>query len=243
MIKLKTLPVVLLFLVVTANSQTKKFRYETGLCRMTATYNSKKYTEIQLRNTLKLVQGSEFEISYNATVWIYEDIYEMNISDLDNEYRQKSAALKALDIVKTSYWETIRTEKLKEMSQIYKLSRVTVLAYMNHHALRKYDRAPSCKTKYAEPLIAGGDSLLRIWAEVNKDSQKKNSDPARLQRKFDQEYNSENPYVFARVETMMFGWWNCANSFIDREEKSSNGSAENEFRKLFIRVKEVCDEP
>lgn len=243
MIKLKTLPVVLLFLVVTANSQTKTFRYDTGICQITAGYNSKRYTEIQLRNTLKLVQGSEFQMGYDSMVWKYEDIYGLSISNLDNEYKQKSAALKALEIVKTPYWEALRREKLDEMAQIYKLSRITQKAYMNPHALREYDGAHSCKTKYAEPLIAGGESLLKIWTEVNKNSQKKNGDPERLQRKFDQEYESENPYKFAIVETMMFGWWNCANSFIDREEKSSNGSAENEFRKLFIRVKEVCDEP
>jgi hypothetical protein len=42
---------------------------------------------------------------------------------------------------------------------------------------------------------------------------------------------------------MAFGWWNCANEFIERPEQASDGTAEKEFRKLFTRVKEVCDEP
>lgn len=246
MITLKTLSILLLLFVVTVSSQTKTFRYETGICRVTATYDSKKYTEIQLRSTLKLSEvseGYEFHMSHDSTVWKYEDIYKLSLSNLDNEYKQKTAALKALEIVKTPYWETLRMERLKEMAEVYTLSRITQKAYMNPLVLREYDRAESCKTKYAEPIIAGGDSLLKIWAEVNKDSQKENADPERLQRKFDQEYESENPYKFALVETMMFGWWNCANKFIDREQKSSNGSAEKEFRKLFIRVKEICDEP
>lgn len=243
MIIFRTLAILLLFFVVAANSQTRTFRFETGICEVTAAYNSKKYTEIQLRNTLKLVQHSEFQMSYDSTVWKYEDISKLSIDNLDREYQEKSSALKVLEIVKTPYWETLRTEKLKELAQLYYLSRITQKAYTNPLVLREYDRARSCKTKYAEPIIAGGDSLLRIWAEVNKDSQKKNGDPERLQRKFDQEYESEDPFKFALVETMMFGWWNCANNFIEREERSSDGSAEKEFRKLLIRVKEICDEP
>lgn len=242
---LKVPLILLLFFAGTGSAQTKTFRYEyeTGLCRITATYNSKKYTEIQLRNTLKLFEPSGFQMSYDATVWKYEDIPKLNVEDLDREYQQKTAALKTLKIVKADFWEGLRQAKLRELEQLYRLSRITMRAYKNPQVLKEYARAESCKIKYAEPLIAGGESLIEIWREVNKDSQKNNGDPARLQRRFDQENASVDRLKFALIETMMFGWWNCANDLIDREESSRNGLADDEFRKLFIRAKEVCDQP
>ena len=49
---------------------------------------------------------------------------------------------------------------------------------------------------------------------------------------------------FALVETMSFGWWNCANEFIKYDTGDNSQAREREFRKLFIRVRDLgCDEP
>jgi hypothetical protein len=49
---------------------------------------------------------------------------------------------------------------------------------------------------------------------------------------------------FARVEVMSFGWWNCANEFIKYDQGDNGPAREREFRKLFMRVRNLgCDEP
>lgn len=227
-----------------ASAQVRTFRWESPACEHTGTYNAKKYTDEQLRNTSMLFALDEhFKISANATVWKYEDIANLSVADLDREYEQKSTRLKTMKIVGTPYWEAVRQAKLKELEQVYRLSRVTMEAYTKPAVLNGYAAADSCKLKYAGPIERGGEDLIDVWRQVNLDSQKKNSDPGRLQRRFDEENASPDRLKFAIVETMAFGWWNCANEFIEYEPKSSDGSAEEQFKKLFGRVKSRCDEP
>jgi hypothetical protein len=235
---------VILFLVTFASAQTKTFRWNTELCEFSGTYDSKKYTEAQLRDTMKLFEQGDLSMGYNATVWKYEDIAKLDIPALDREYKQKTAAVKALNIVKVPYWENVRQAKLKEIEQVYQLSRLTMQAYTEPGVLRGYTRASDCKTKYAESIIAGGDDLLKTWLEVNTQSRKNNADPARIKRIFDEENASPDRLKFAVVETMSFGWWNCANAQIEYDAAASDGRHEAQFRKLFIRVREIgCDEP
>lgn len=235
---------IILFLTTFASAQTRTFRWNNELCEFSGTYDSKKYTEAQLRDTMKLFEHGDLSMGYNATVWKYEDIVKLDIPALDREYRQKNAAVKALNIVKTPYWENVRQAKLKEIEQVYRLSRVTMQAYTEPAALRDYPRLPDCNAKYAESIISGGDSLLKTWLEVNIQSRKNNADPATVKRTFDERNASPDRLKFALVETMSFGWWNCANAHIEYDVAASDGRHETEFRKLFIRVREIgCDDP
>jgi hypothetical protein len=233
-----------LFSAVVIPAQLRTFRWNDVLCEFEGTYDSKKYTDAQLRSTMKLFEPGELRMEYNATVWKYEDIAKLDIAALDREFQQKTAAVKALNIVKVPYWENVRQAKLKEIEQIYRLSRVTMQAYAEPAALRGYTRAADCKTKYAESIIAGGDSLLKTWLEVNTESRRNNADPATVKRTFDEQNASPDRLNFALVETMSFGWWNCANAQIEYDDAASDGRHETEFRKLFTRVREIgCDDP
>lgn len=235
---------VILLLTTFASAQTRTFLWNTEFCEFSGTYDSKKYTEAQLRDTMKLFELGDLSMGYNATVWKYEDIAKLDIPALDREFEQKTAAVKALNIVKVPYWENVRQSKLKEIEQIYQLSRVTMQAYTEPAALRGYTRAADCKTKYAESIISGGDRLLGTWLEVNTASRKNNADTARIKRIFDEQNASPDRSNFALVETMSFGWWNCANAQIEYDEAANDGRHEAQFRKLFIRVREIgCDEP
>ncbi len=224
-----------------AFAQTKKFRWATELCEFEGTYDAKKYTVAQLKNTVKLFAPESFDIQTDVTAWKYEEIKNLNVAALDKEYESKSIALKKLDIVKSAYWGSLRERKLKELKQVYELSRLTMLGYDEPAKLKEAAFAESCVVKYANPLILGGDELLAIWEDVNKDSRRKNGDPERIKKIFEAEYDSPDRFKFARVEVMSFGFWNCANSLIEREEY--DGTHEEEFKKLFKRTKTIfCDE-
>ena len=234
----------LLFLTpVVAYPQVKTFRWNTELCRFSGTYDSRKYTTTQLENTVRLMRP-EFGLDHNATVWKFEEIAGLNVGTLDEKYKKAISELKQLRIVSSPFWENIRQKKIQEIEQVYRLSRATMLGYTEPVKLREYAGAALCKTKFAEPLIAGGDRLLAAWRVVNEDSRKKNADPERLRRIFDEQMASPDRSKFALVEVMSFGWWNCANEFVDYDAGASSPAREREFRRLFIRVRNLgCDEP
>ncbi len=240
---MKILLIAILVLCQTAaDAQTKRFQWTTELCEYEGTYDAKKYTEAQFRNTLKLFAVGSFEIETDATVWKYEEIKNLSVAALDKEYESKSAALKKLDVVKSAYWQSLRERKLKELKQVYELSRLTMLAYNKPLKLKEATFAESCVARFGNPLINGGDELLATWEMVNKDTRRNNGDPERVKKIFEAEYDSPDRYKYARVEVMSFGFWNCANALIGREE--SDGTHEEEFKKLFKQTKTVaCDEP
>jgi hypothetical protein len=240
---MKILLIVIIVLCQTAAyAQTKQFQWTTELCEFEGIYDAKKYTETQLSNTLKLFAVGHFDIQTDATVWKYEEIKNLSVAALDKEYESKSTALKNLDIVKSSYWESLRQRKLKELKEVYELSRVTIIAYSEPARLKETTFAASCVTRFANPLINGGKELLASWRTVNEDTRRNNGDPERIKKIFEAEYDSPDRYKYARVEVMSFGFWNCANALIEREEY--DGARVEEFKKLFKRTKTVaCDEP
>jgi hypothetical protein len=233
---------VVLLCAVPIYAQNAAFKWNDELCEYHGTYNAKKYTQAQLRNTNRLWNGLGFSLEAPATVFTLADLPTLSVAKLDREYKAKSAELAALNIVKTPYWERLRAAKMAELKQVYELSRLTIMGHTNPSVLNQLNGSESCKTKYAAPLNAGGDALLRAWLMVNEDSRAKNSDPDRLKRIFDEQYASPDRMKYALIEVMTFGWWNCANDAIRYVEY--DGSQEREFKKLFVRVKEVdCDEP
>ena len=212
------------------------------MCEFSGTYNSRKYTAKQLKNTFQLINENSAFIFATATVWKYEDINKLDFAPIESAYRKKYTELKSLDIVKSPYWENVRQKKLKEMETYYLLSKATMASYKTPQVLFDYPFAETCKTKYAKPLGEGGDALLNIWETVNTDSRKNNADPNRMKRTFEQQKDSPDALKYAVVEVTAFGWWNCANALIDQGEDPD--ILENNFRKLFIRTKTIeCEEP
>lgn len=236
---------VVLIFVGNVFAQNATFRWEGEICTYTGTYDARKYTEARLRDTLELISPYGPDLEGWATVWTYDEIERLDIEALDRSYIEARAAIEKLDIVDTPYWRSVRRNRLEALEQDYRLRRVTMLAYNRPSVLAEYPAAEACKKKYADPIEAGGDALLRVWREVNLESQSKNADPARLQQRFDEESRSPDRLKFALVETMAFGWWNCANADMRDGPAFATEQAEldKEFRKLFTRVRDECDEP
>jgi hypothetical protein len=234
----------LLFAGLSASAQVRTFNWTDELCEYRGTYDAKKYSPVQLQNTLKLFSPGEFDLSANATVFKFEDIPQLSLTKLEGDYNAKTAALTKLEIVRSPYWESLRQRKLAEIRQVYALARMTIRAYGDPASAfaEKFHGAEKCYASYALPLTRGGDDLLTAWRRVNEDSRTRNGDPERLKRIFEQQYASPERMSYALVEVMGFGWWNCANEAIAYVQY--DGSQEKEFKKLFTRVKTVsCDEP
>jgi len=243
--KLFALIIVAIAFVSTSFAQIKTFKWSDELCEYSGTYNSKKYGEVKLRNTHRLLFGQDLRLdSVGATVWKYEDIAKLDVASLDTKYNDLIDELEHFEYVSTPVTDSVLAARLKETRQLYQLIRTTMAAYTDPTVIRKYQAAEACKLKYGEPIIAGGESLIAAWKRVNLDSQSKNGDPGRLQRRWDEENASPDRLKFALVETMSFGWWNCANQEIKYADENFGSRADMEFKKLFIRTRTIrCDEP
>jgi len=226
-----------------AFAQTRTYKWETELCIHTGKYDAKKYTEKQLADTLLLAQGWEFSIQKTPAVFKFEDIAALDIAALETEYTEKTAALKELDLIPGKYWEDLRRDVQRELDEVFELARITTLGYSDPKAIREYKGAEQCKTKYAEPIIKGGDAMIAAWRELNLEHQKRNADPKRLEREFQAESTSPDRDKYGLIDLMGFGWWNCANGEVFRVESTSNGEALERFSKLFTNVKSECEEP
>jgi hypothetical protein len=241
----KLIAISLLLFTVGVNAQNKTFRWSSEVCEHVGTYDSKKYTETQLRDTWKLIEDYTLTSLANAPhVWKWEDIEKLDLAALDAEYKVKAEKIKALNVVNVPYFQNAKKAQIKELDQVYALSRAELLAFRTPEVLRDYPAAAACKAKYVEPLIKKDDSLLKVWLDVNMASRDRNADPGRLKREFEAEMASPDRIQFAIIEVMGFGFGNCANALLERDEGASDGSHEKAFRKLFSRVRDVnCSEP
>ncbi|MEO5857348.1 MAG: hypothetical protein ABIR33_00210 [Pyrinomonadaceae bacterium] len=230
---------------VSASAQVKTFKWSDDLCEYSGTYDSKKYNEVKLRNTHRLLFGQDLRLdSVGATVWKYEDISKLDVALLDTKYKDLIDELEHFEYVSTPFTDVVLVARLKETRQLYQLVRTTMAAYTDPPVIRKYQGAVACKLNYGEPIIAGGESLITAWRKVNLESQSKNGDPRRLQRRWDEENALPDRLKFALVETMSFGWWNCANQEIKYADENFGSRVDKEFKKLFIRTRTIrCDEP
>lgn len=91
-------------------------------------------------------------------------------------------------------------------------------------------------------MINGGNDLLALWLEINRESRRKNLSPENVRNIYERQFNSPDKLLYARIEVMTYGWWNCANDFIEYDQDDDR--YQREFKKLFTRVKTIgCDEP
>ena len=223
-------------------AQKRTFKWQTEVCEMTGTYNAKKVTRERLADTAKLMtQYSSFGLNTRTTVFKPADLPSLSVASLDAEYKQKRAEIASLKVLATPYWTKQQQEKLRELDQYYALSRVTIRGHKEPRVLLEYPKAELCKTKYAQPLIAGGDALLNAWRALTEEQAKKNADPARIRREYEAQLASSDRMKFALVEVMTFGWWNCANESIDYVQYDE--TQEREFEKQFTNIRRDCDEP
>lgn len=233
----------LLFLTLTITAQTRTFRWDDELCRYSGTYDSKRFTAVQLKNTFDLAETAGLiPLSTDSTAFKYSDIAKLDVDALDREYAQRLSELKGLDIVPVPYWQKFRERKIRELHEFYRLERVTMLGYRDPKELLAYTRAPACTTKYAKPLISGGSDLLAAWKALNEEARKRNADPERVRRTYEERLRSPDRLQYAFIDIITFGWSNCANATIPYVRGDQTPS--KEFRKLFKRTRTLhCDEP
>jgi hypothetical protein len=230
----------LLLVSIALSGQKSVFMWQDGLCAYESKYNSRIYTEKQLRNCLEMINGSYFTIDHIPSVFRPIDIEELILDTLDNEFNKKVRKLKNLDLPNSTYWKELQSCILTELEQVYSLSRIAYLGYKDPRNLKQWNYQDPCLKKHSDALINGGDSLLKDWFELTTEHVKINSNPEKVWQTYHNQRSSKDSLDYAKVDVTTFGWWNCANKYIQRCQTHDT----KEFLKLFVKTKIInCDEP
>ena len=237
----------ILIILFTINSfgQKKTFKWSDQTCEYESTYDVRKYTENQLKNSYSITYNYTYQITQTPSVFEPEDLTSLNPDSLDREYNTKISQLQTLDLPKTAYWNELKKSIIIELEQTYQLSRIAYQGYINPVYLKNWHYNDACLKKHADALIAGKDNLLNDWYELTTILVKNNCCPDRVWEKYEEQYKSANRSDYAKVYVTTFGWWNCAINHIERSDNKFNDTIkEQQFLNLFINTeKKDCDEP
>ena len=230
----------LTFLVQTSFAQREKFEFAEGLCFYTGVYSADQYTALELQNTFENLCFSFSETNTPFAAWEIAEIDKLDVLAKDAECKALITKYEQLDIVNAAVWEEARANRIRAISESCALQKLTIIAYQYPDTLNSFDTTDSLTAYYRAALIAGGDDLLAAWQHLHEAKKANNANPQRMQNIYEQRYNSPLKLEYARLEVMLFGWWNHANNLIFHDEHSDYWPA---FEKLFIKLDSECEEP
>ncbi|MFV0389731.1 MAG: hypothetical protein ACK5NT_13375 [Pyrinomonadaceae bacterium] len=225
-----------------ASAQVRDFKWNNELCRYSGKYDSKKYSEAELRDTQTIISmlGSSL-LSTETTAERVSEIENLNVAKLEKEYIAKRAEITGLKPVNTRYWLNVKNELLDHLDDYYELSKVTILGYKNPKLIMDFKGSNACSFVYGSALADGGEHLIAAWQLVNWNNSAGNPNRDRIIRDFDERNSSPQRFDYARIEVMRFGWWNCG--IWEIRDVAEQENVHQKFLKLFTKVTEECDEP
>ena len=231
-----------IFLLLTINifAQNAKYTWDDELCTCQGIFDSTKISREQIDNTFKYLWWS-VGILTEATAWDKYDLVGLNSKALQLECDTRLNELKNKNFINTPFWHKLLLARIAEVESICQLKRVTLLAYKNPQILKEHSKAYSLCSEYADALIEGKHKLMTTWKKLHAASVANNMYVEKSEKEFNNKFHSADSLFNARLEVMMFGWWNCANGLIPyvfHTEKISG-----EFKKIFKKYDCDCNEP
>jgi hypothetical protein len=221
-------------------AQTKTFRWSFD-CTYEGVYDERKISEKQIQDTYALCfTNISFLNGYGLSSSPMD--YKVDILDsLTKEYHERKNIIENLDIIKSPYWKKIKEENLAYMQGFFEAESIAILSYRNPLILKVYHGAGDCK--YADAIIAGGDSMLIAWKNlIEENCLKYNGNPAKcIKENYMDKYLLGDKYEYAHIGLILFGWWNiCVLRHLPT--LTPPAAVHPEFMKLFKRVKKLgCD--
>ena len=215
-----------------------EFSWFYGMCEYTGTYDANKISKKQLDNTLIwLINGNGTGKSFS--IFKIQDFEHIDRAAVEKKFNETLTKLKTIDFVNTPYFVDIKEKRIKEVERLKLLSLIEIDSYTNPGVLNKDTYSKEQCSEYVEALIAGGDKLLAMRKKMAEES--KNAGNKSAWDRYIKETKSDKELDFARVHVSTFGWWNCVNGSIERVDPS--GIHDNEFKKLFKNITEICEVP
>ncbi|GAB3999919.1 hypothetical protein GCM10028807_51520 [Spirosoma daeguense] len=222
-----------------ATSDTLTYKWSTEQCEYESTYDPWRYTESQLAATSALWLDSWYIESF-FIAGIPDDIQQLNLDTLHQDYLRTKEKLKKLTVVDVPYWKKLKEQRLQSLESEYQLKKLAINAYKNPALLRQtiYDKAAE---PYVDALISGDStSLLSDWKQLHEDQKKTSGLPEQLEHEFKNKYNRTDRVAMAQVELMQ-GWWRFVTQPVPYA--TPDQQMEKEFKALFLTTKASCMEP
>ena len=235
-----TLIFILLSSTNSLHAQLKDFIWDYEFCVCAGKYDTKKYTEEQLENTRDyLWYGKSIQEKHLA--WRPEEMSEIDTKKIDEAFNEIYSKLTSLKFVETSYWEEIKVKRIAALKADYMAKKLTAMSYKNPQLLKSFQVYSHSCDNYIEALTEGGSKLLKEWEKLIEMKKAQNASPERIQKEYEDKLSSPKKLEHARIDLMLFGFWNCANHTTPKIE--NQWEIGEEFKKLFTDVKCDCDMP
>lgn len=215
------------------------YEWDSDACHFTGYFNARQYSKAQLDNTWELLFGSA-ALATDATPFQPADIEKLSLDTLKAEYTRRIAHYRAMRVVPRPQWLKLKKLKIQEMEDDYRAKKLTIAAFANPAVLLATAYAGDCK-KYARGLAAQNDSLiLQDWKRLAEERKQLNGIPEAYLAQFNAQYQSDDRLLYAKIDLLTYGWWNCANNSIRRVEVTEK--MYSQFEKLFVNIASECDD-
>ncbi len=214
-------------------SQRNVFVWGEGLTEYTGIFDTTQFKPEEIRNIYHYLCQREEKLMTVGHLWKMEQMDTATTQPIDDYYFNTLRTLDRMKIPESSFWDSLRMYRKKELFEICQDQRLFILAIKNPAILNDfYQEACADEIK---ALTGDSTQLLQAWFELKEKQKLTNGSPENLEKRYQKAYQSKDRLKYARYELMTYGWGNCMNRFVYYH--SDEERIEREFEKLFIQVK------
>lgn len=218
------------------NQAQEVFEWYEGSCLSRAQIDSSKATYQQVQNAhYTLIQASELSQPFLA--YQPKDTAYLKVKGIRFECGNFVKELEQMEYPKGDYWSDLKKKRLENIREQCLLREKAVIALNQPKALKG---TPYCKecSDYITALEKGGKTLLNAWKALHEKEVTGALDPNPINTAFEQHWNSPEQELWARIEILRYGWWNCIleNQPIWFDETKYH----QEFKKLMTSIQVEC---
>lgn len=220
----------------TLKAQELTFEWYEGSCLFNAVIDSSKTNYQQVQNVhYTLIQASDMSQPYLA--YQPKDTAYLKVKNIQFECNNFLKELNQMEYPKGDYWTNIKKMRLANLKEQCLLREKAVIALNQPNALKGTPYCKECST-YVTALDKGGKTLLNLWKEIHDKEVADALDPNPINKSFEQHWNSPDQELWARIEVLRYGWWNC---ILENQKMWFNESRYNlEFKKLMTSIHSDC---
>jgi hypothetical protein len=217
-------------------AQELTFEWYEGSCLFNAVIDSSKANYQQVQNVhYTLIQASDMSQPYLA--YQPKDTAYLKVKNIQFECDNFLKELNQMEYPKGDYWTTIKKMRLANLKEQCLLREKAVIALNKPNALKGTPYCKECST-YISALDKGGKTLLNLWKEIHDKEVAEALDPNPINQAFEQHWNSSEQELWARIEVLRYGWWNC---ILENQKVWFNESQyKSEFKKLMTSIHSDC---
>ena len=224
------------FLLVSYNVTAQEFyEWRSGICDFMGEIDSSRATILQLDNAYSLLWNTS-ELSAPFLCTKPSDSVYLKRASIEKECKTLKLELETSDFPKGDFWNTLKINRLRELEENCALRIATCDAFFTSN-FTNYTVHSDCK-RFKNGLEKGSKSLFKIWEELHKKELSENSDPENIEQIYRKRKASPEIEIWAKIEVLRFGWWNCASDQLFSVQNYQE--IETEFKSLVRSLKQNC---